>query len=110
MPAALASTSTTRRQFLTLLGISAAAVSCGTATATGGSAKQVTTLKYQGAVGTVLLPELAADLGYLGGLTLDWVGNTISGPQDIQSAATGQTHFGGAFNGAIVKLAASKAQ
>jgi ABC-type nitrate/sulfonate/bicarbonate transport system substrate-binding protein len=42
-------------------------------------------------------------------VTLDWVGNTTSGPQDIQSAATGQTDFGGAFNGAVVKLAASKA-
>ncbi|MFF1558704.1 ABC transporter substrate-binding protein [Streptomyces sp. NPDC058279] len=113
MPAAFTPTPTSRRQFLTLLGISAAAVSCGTATATGGSGgqgKQVTTLKYQGSVGAVTLPELAADLGYLGGLSLEWVGNTISGPQDIQSAATGQTHFGGAFNGAIVKLAASKAQ
>ncbi|MEU3773108.1 ABC transporter substrate-binding protein [Streptomyces sp. NPDC032472] len=103
---------TTRRQFLTLLGISAAAVSCGTATAGGGSGpsgSQVTTLKYQGNVGAVTLPELAADLGYLGDLKLEWVGNTISGPQDIQSAATGQIHFGGAFNGAIVKLAASKA-
>ncbi|MET9964254.1 ABC transporter substrate-binding protein [Streptomyces sp. NPDC006326] len=103
---------TSRRQFLALLGISAAAVSCGTATATGGSrsrGSQVTTLKYQGWVGQVTLPELAADLGFLGNLTLDWVGNTISGPQDIQSAATGQIHFGGAFNGAVVKLAASKA-
>lgn len=110
MPAAFTSTPTSRRQFLALLGISAAAVSCGTATAGGGSGKQLKTLKYQGAVGSVTLPELAADLGYLEDLTLDWVGNTISGPQDIQSAATGQTHFGGAFNGAVVKLAASKAQ
>ncbi|MEU7552230.1 ABC transporter substrate-binding protein [Streptomyces sp. NPDC044571] len=109
MSAALVPTSTSRRQFLALLGISAAAVSCGTATATGGSGRQVTTLKYQGWVGQVTLPELAADLGLLGNLTLDWVGNTISGPQDIQSAATGQIHFGGAFNGAVVKLAASKA-
>ncbi|MEV0411874.1 ABC transporter substrate-binding protein [Streptomyces sp. NPDC050448] len=114
MPAALGSTPTftSRRGFLTLLGISAAAVSCGTATATGGSGRtghQVTTLKYQGAVGTVTLPELAADLGHLGDLTLEWVGNTISGPQDIQSAATGQTHFGSAFNGAVIKLAAGKA-
>ncbi|MFF2198585.1 ABC transporter substrate-binding protein [Streptomyces sp. NPDC058157] len=113
MPAAPVTPATrTRRQFLTLLGISAAAVSCGTATASGGSAGpagQVTTLKYQGSVGAVTLPELAADLGYLGGLTLEWVGNTISGPQDIQSAATGQIHFGGAFNGAIIKLAAGKA-
>ncbi|RSS52952.1 ABC transporter substrate-binding protein [Streptomyces sp. WAC06614] len=100
---------TSRRQFLTLLGISAAAVSCGTATADGGGKGQVKTLKYQGAVGQVTLPELAADLGYLGDVRLNWVGNTISGPQDIQSAATGQIHFGGAFNGAVVKLAAAKA-
>ncbi|GAA2622425.1 MULTISPECIES: ABC transporter substrate-binding protein [Streptomyces] len=110
MPAAFTSTTTSRRQFLALLGISAAAVSCGTATAGGGgSGAQVKTLKYQGSVGAVTLPELAADLQYLGDLKLEWVGNTISGPQDIQSAATGQTHFGGAFNGAIVKLASSKA-
>ncbi|MFJ9646000.1 ABC transporter substrate-binding protein [Streptomyces sp. NPDC004244] len=96
-----------RRHFLTLVGTSAAAVGCGTATATGG--RQVTTLKYQGSVGAVTLPELAADLGQLGNLKLEWVGNTISGPQDIQSAATGQIHFGGAFNGAVVKLAASGA-
>ncbi|KOU13170.1 MULTISPECIES: ABC transporter substrate-binding protein [unclassified Streptomyces] len=113
MPAAFTSTTTSRRQFLTLLGISAAAVSCGTATAGGGSGSgsggQVTTLKYQGSVGAVTLPELAADLGYLGDVKLEWIGNTISGPQDIQSAATGQIHFGGAFNGAVVKLASSKA-
>jgi ABC-type nitrate/sulfonate/bicarbonate transport system substrate-binding protein len=36
-------------------------------------------------------------------------GNTISGPQDIQSAATGQVDFGGAFNGAVVKLKAAGA-
>ncbi|MFD3543133.1 ABC transporter substrate-binding protein [Streptomyces sp. NPDC058662] len=107
MPAALSPTTPSRRQFLTLLGISAAAVSCGTAT--GGPGRQVKTLKYQGAVGTVTLPELAADLGHFGDVTLEWVGNTISGPQDIQSAATGQTHFGSAFNGAVIKLASSKA-
>jgi len=54
--------------------------------------------------------ELAADLGYLQDLKLDWVGNTISGPQDIQSAATRQTDFGGAFNGAVVKLVAAGAR
>ncbi len=108
--AAPSPTTTSRRQFLALLGISAAAVSCGTATANGGgSGAQVSTLKYQGAVGAVTLPELAADLGYLGDVKLEWVGNTISGPQDIQSAATGQTHFGSAFNGAVIKLASSKA-
>ncbi|WP_030198469.1 ABC transporter substrate-binding protein [Streptomyces sp. NRRL S-87] len=100
-----------RRLFLTLLGLSAAATACGTAEA--GSARpaggQTRTLRYQGSAGAVTLPELAADLGYLGDVKLEWVGNTISGPQDIQSAATGQTDFGGAFNGAVVKLASQGA-
>ncbi|MCW2542343.1 MAG: transporter substrate-binding protein [Frankiales bacterium] len=65
---------------------------------------EVTTLRYQGSANAVSLPELAADLGYLGNTKLKWVGNTISGPQDIQSAATDQTDFGGAFTGAVVKL------
>ncbi|WP_344447753.1 ABC transporter substrate-binding protein, partial [Kitasatospora nipponensis] len=66
-------------------------------------------LRYQGWAGQVTLPELAEDLGYFGEVKLEWVGNTISGPQDIQSAATGQTDFGGAFNGAGVKLIAAGA-
>ncbi|MEV7009799.1 ABC transporter substrate-binding protein [Streptosporangium sp. NPDC051022] len=66
-------------------------------------------LRYQGSVGAVTFPELAEDLGYLAPVKLKWIGNTISGPQDIQAAATGQTDFGGAFNGAIIKLAAAKA-
>lgn len=89
---------------MTLLGASAAAVSCGTATGNS-SAKQTRRLRYQGWAGQVVVPELAEDLGYLEDVKLDWVGNTISGPQDIQSAATGQIDFGGAFNGAVVKLA-----
>ncbi|WP_431773934.1 ABC transporter substrate-binding protein [Streptomyces cucumeris] len=101
-------TATSRRQFMTLLGVSAAAVSCGTAVG-GGSGKQTKKLRYQGWAGQVTLPELAEDLGYLDDVKLDWVGNTISGPQDIQSAATGQIDFGGAFNGAVVKLAANGA-
>ncbi|MCG5214156.1 ABC transporter substrate-binding protein [Streptosporangium soli] len=83
---------------------------CGSAE---GSAKpgesEVTELRYQGSAGAVSFPELAEDLGYLGNLKLKWVGNTTSGPQDIQSAATGQTDFGGAFNGAIIKLKAARA-
>jgi len=83
----------------------------GPATADGASgAHEVTTLRYQGSANSVTLPELAADLGYLGNIKLDWVGNTISGPQDIQSAATDQTDFGGAFTGAVVKLADAGAQ
>lgn len=106
----MATTASSRRQFLSLLGLSAVAVSCGT-TATGAtSAKaQTGTLRYQGWAGQVIPPELAEDLGYLGEVKLKWIGNTISGPQDIQSAATGQVDFGGAFNGAVVKLAANGA-
>ena len=102
---------TTRRDFLSLLGLSSAGLAiaaCGksaSATADDGT----TTLRYQGSVGTVTPAELAADLGYLPGIKLKWVGNTISGPQDIQSAATGQTDFGGAFNGAVAKLVAAGA-
>ncbi|MER7814887.1 ABC transporter substrate-binding protein [Streptomyces sp. NPDC096153] len=106
----MATTTSTRRHFLTLLGLSAVSVSCGTTASGTPSAKdQTKTLRYQGWAGQVTLPELAADLGYLEDVKLKWVGNTISGPQDIQSAATGQVDFGGAFNGAVVKLAANNA-
>jgi len=86
----------------------AALAGCGAA-GNAAPGKQVTELKYQGSVGVVTLPELAADLGYLGKIKLKWIGNTISGPQDIQAATTGDTDFGGAFNGAIVKLKAANA-
>ncbi len=66
-------------------------------------------LRYQGWASKVLYPELAEDLGYLAPIKLKWVGNTISGPQDIQAAVTGDVDFGGAFNGSIVKLAAAHA-
>lgn len=86
----------------------------GPATADGGGGDgdgaEVTILRYQGSANSVTLPELAADLGYLDGISLEWVGNTTSGPQDIQSAATDQTDFGGAFTGAVVKLADAGAQ
>lgn len=98
---------TSRRRFLTLAAVAAAAAACGRATAAGGA--ETKKLRYQGWVGQVTLPELAEDLGYFGDVKLEWVGNTISGPQDIQSAATGQTDFGGAFNGAVVKLIAAGA-
>ena len=45
-------------------------------------------LRYQGWASKVLYPELAEDLGYLAPIKLKWVGNTISGPQDIQAAVT----------------------
>jgi ABC-type nitrate/sulfonate/bicarbonate transport system substrate-binding protein len=68
------------------------------------AAPELLELRYQGNVGAVSFAELAEDLGYLAPVKLNWIGNTTSGPQDIQSAATGQTDFGGAFNGAIIKL------
>lgn len=97
-----------RRSFLVLTGLSTLAVA-GCGTASGSGVRNTRTLRYQGSAGAVTPPELAAALGYLGDLKLDWVGNTISGPQDIQSAASGQIDFGGAFNGAVVKLASRKA-
>ena len=87
----------------------AALAGCGAAEAAV-SQNGVTTLRYQGWNDTVTLPELAQALGYFQGkVKLKWVGNTISGPQDIQSAATGQTDFGGAFGGAVEKLVSSGA-
>ncbi|MES2582121.1 MAG: ABC transporter substrate-binding protein [Pseudomonadota bacterium] len=70
---------------------------------------ELTDIRYQGWAGQVIWIELAEDLGYLAPLKSKWVGNTISGPQDIQSVVTGDVDFGGAFNGAVVKLLAKKA-
>ncbi|MGY1745416.1 ABC transporter substrate-binding protein [Blastococcus sp. SYSU D00695] len=67
------------------------------------------TLRYQGWANQVTLPELAEHLGYLDGVHLEWVGNTTSGPQDIQAAASGAVDVGGAFDGAVAKLATSGA-
>ncbi|MEV6212745.1 ABC transporter substrate-binding protein [Kitasatospora sp. NPDC051914] len=105
MPAVASS----RRQFLALAAVGVAAAACGRATASAGAKTETKKLRYQGWAGQVTLPELAEELGYFGDVKLEWVGNTISGPQDIQSAATGQIDFGGAFNGAVVKLIAAGA-
>ncbi|RYZ10107.1 MAG: ABC transporter substrate-binding protein [Myxococcales bacterium] len=74
-----------------------------------GSGPEQLELRYQGFTGQVLYPELAEDLGLLAPIKLNYVGNTISGPQDIQSVVTGDTDYGGAFNGAVIKLIAAKA-
>jgi ABC-type nitrate/sulfonate/bicarbonate transport system substrate-binding protein len=66
-------------------------------------------LRAEGYTGTVLWPELAEDLGYLAPIKLKYVGNTISGPAMIQNVVTGDTDFGGAFNGAVIKLIAAGA-
>lgn len=66
-------------------------------------------LKYQPFSGMVAPAELAEELGYLAPLRLRPVSSTTSGPASIQAAATGETDFGGAFNGSVIKLIASKA-
>jgi ABC-type nitrate/sulfonate/bicarbonate transport system substrate-binding protein len=75
----------------------------------GSSAYETLELRYQGGSGYVSFPELAADLGYLAPIRLRWVGNTISGPQDIQTVVTNDIDFGAAFNGSIIKLIEAKA-
>lgn len=72
-------------------------------------ALEVNELRYEPYAGIVGFPELAEELGYLAPLKLKYMGSTISGPHSIQSVVTGDTDFGGAFNGAIIKLVAGKA-
>jgi ABC-type nitrate/sulfonate/bicarbonate transport system substrate-binding protein len=93
-----------------LMVLSVALVACSKASATKrGDGYETTELRYQAYPTMVGFPELAQDLGYLAPLKLKYVGGTISGPQNIQAVATGDVDFGGAFNGAIVKLIAAKA-
>ncbi len=47
-------------------------------------------LRYQGQTGTVSPVELATDLGYFSEIELKWVGDTTSGPANIQAATTKQ--------------------
>src|SRR2546430_1878475 len=95
----------TRRKTLAALAAALAAtpalVACGGSGAGGADAS---TIRYQTSAGGLSLIELADDLGYLKPLKIKSVGATISGPQDIQSAATNQTDIGGAFNSAVIKL------
>ena len=70
---------------------------------------EVLELRYLGSPSNISTPEVAEDLGYLAPLKLKWIGNSTSGPESIQATATGNTDFGSAFNGAVVKLVAAKA-
>ena len=103
-----------KKKLLTGVALAASAVftltACGSSADGGSDDNGVVSLRYQGWASQVLLPELAEELGFFDGkIKLDWQGNTGSGPQDIQSAATGQTDFGGAFGGAVAKLATAGA-
>ncbi|MFG1795724.1 ABC transporter substrate-binding protein [Nocardia sp. NPDC049149] len=82
---------------------------CGTSEP-GNTADGKTVFRYQGATGQVSPFELADDLGYFSKIALRWVGDTTSGPANIQAAATNQVEFGSAFNGAVVKLIAGGAK
>lgn len=68
---------------------------------------QVQVLRYQGYTGAVSFPELAEDLGYLAPIKLQYVGNVLGGPPDIQTVVTHDVDFGAAFTGAIIKLRAA---
>lgn len=70
---------------------------------------ETTVLRYQDFAGQIGVAELAADLGYLPGLELRYIGDTTSGPQDIQATVTGDVAFGTAFNGSILRLAGAGA-
>lgn len=105
-----------RRTFVTAgVGVGAAGIAAARlASGTGGRDRagrgpQTRTVRYQGSVGQVTPLELADALGLLGDVRLDFIGTSISGPQDIQATVTGDTDIGGAFNGAIVRLVAAGA-
>lgn len=100
-----------RRAFLAGLAATAGAAALAgcAADAPRGPDGQVSVLRYQGQTGQVTFPELAADLGLLGGVSMRWIGNFTSGPQDIQATVTGDTDVGGAFNGGILRLVAAGA-
>jgi ABC-type nitrate/sulfonate/bicarbonate transport system substrate-binding protein len=72
--------------------------------ASGENKIEVDTLRYSGSAGQVTFWELAEDLGYLKPLKLEWTGNSTSGPENIQATVSNSIDFGGAFNGAIIKL------
>ncbi|MGL6234061.1 MAG: ABC transporter substrate-binding protein [Segniliparus sp.] len=95
---------------LALLAAALPLTSCTIPTAAVRGADGKAVIRYQGWPGTVLWQELAADLGYFQKVSIQWVGSTTSGPQDIQSVATDQVDVGQAFDGAVVKLVAAKAK
>src|SRR5690554_5072982 len=70
---------------------------------TAGANGQDQVLQYQSTPGQVGFPELAEELGYLGDIKLEKVSDAVGGPESIQLTATGETDFGSAFNGAIIK-------
>jgi ABC-type nitrate/sulfonate/bicarbonate transport system substrate-binding protein len=71
---------------------------------------EVGELRYEGNAGYVSPIELAEDLGYLAPLKLNYAGNnSTGGPHSIAAVLSGDLDFGSSFNGAIIKLVATKA-
>lgn len=96
-------------KILTVLGLSILSLFSGVACSLDRSVHgdKVTELRYQSSAGLVTLPELAADLGYLGDLKLNYVGTVQGGPQDLLTLVAGDVDFASAFNGAVVKVIAA---
>lgn len=71
---------------------------------------ELSELRYEGSAGYVSPAELAEDLGFLSPLKLHYAGNnSTGGPHSIAAVLSGDLDFGGSFNGAIIKLVATKA-
>jgi ABC-type nitrate/sulfonate/bicarbonate transport system substrate-binding protein len=100
---------TTRLRRLTAAAVALASSLAVAGCAANGAEGEQTTIRYQTNAGLVDLPELADALGYLDGITLDRVGDVQGGPESLRAVATDQVDYGGAFNGAIAKLASTGA-
>jgi len=74
------------------------------------SGLETSELRYMGYPGRVVLPELAAELGYLAPMQLNYVGVGTGGPQGIQTVLSDDVDISSqAFNGAIIKFIAAGA-
>jgi ABC-type nitrate/sulfonate/bicarbonate transport system substrate-binding protein len=100
---------TTRLRRLTAAAVALASSLAVAGCAANGAEGEQTTIRYQTNAGLVDLPELADALGYLDGIELERVGDVQGGPESLRAVATDQVDYGGAFNGAIAKLASTGA-
>lgn len=81
---------------------------CSAANASGGG--ETTTIRYQGAMGSVVPEELGEALGYFPGLTFKKEGDVTGGPQSLQALVSNQIDVSSsAFFGAIAQLVATGA-
>ncbi|WP_068399907.1 ABC transporter substrate-binding protein [Kribbia dieselivorans] len=101
-----------RRSLLALAAATTAAgvlAACGGGASAGGGADDPaqTTIRYQASPGMADTVEVAAALGYLDPLKVEYVGDVQGGPEALRALATDQVDIGGAFNGAIAKAVAT---